>query len=126
MFDIANLDSQAIAGYKKSRNNGPAPNRNSNDGKEPEVSTFQRALVFHDTLTRFILPFCSLMRDRPNLDQPTSSAVYLVDVARFGVKQGWNLRDYAQDISKLLATVFPEVIDTVFVSPHFCGYPLSR
>jgi hypothetical protein len=44
------------------------------------------------------------------------SAVYLVDVAAFGLKQAWDLRSYAQDISKLLAMSYPEVVDTVFVS----------
>jgi hypothetical protein len=44
------------------------------------------------------------------------SAVYLVDVSSFGLKQAWDLRTYAQDISKLLAMSYPEVVDTVFVS----------
>jgi hypothetical protein len=55
------------------------------------------------------------MQDRPNPETPISSAVYLVDVASFGIKQALDVRSYAQDISKLLAISFPEVVDTVFV-----------
>jgi hypothetical protein len=123
MFDIANLDSKAMTGYKKSRNLGPASNEGVNGARILEFNAAQKALVFHGSLTRFILPLCSMMHDRLEPDEPISSAVYLVDVATFGIKQGWDLRTYAQDISKLLATCFPEVIETVFVSLPSCKSP---
>jgi hypothetical protein len=56
------------------------------------------------------------MRDRPNADTPISSAVYLVDISTLGVKQALSVRNYAQNVSSILATSFPEVLDTVFVS----------
>lgn len=81
-----------------------------------ELSAAQRAVVFHDTLLRFILPLCSTMGDRPHPERAITNAVYLVDVASLSLKQAWGLRSYAQDISNLLATTFPEVIETIFVS----------
>jgi hypothetical protein len=60
---------------------------------------------------------CSAMSDRPEPDRAVSSAVYLVDIASFTFRQAWNVKGYAQDISKLLATCYPEVVDTVYVSP---------
>jgi hypothetical protein len=115
MFDIAYLDRAAMAGYKKTCDmtiSAESPSMAGNIGP----NSVQRAFAFHDTLTRFILPLCSAMRDRPNPEMPISSAVYIVDISAFGIKQAWDLRSYAQDISKLLATSFPEVVDTVFVS----------
>jgi hypothetical protein len=41
--------------------------------------------------------------------------VYLVDVAALTVKQAWAVRNYAQDISRLLATCYPEVVERVYV-----------
>lgn len=84
--------------------------------KTTEPSQAQRAFAIHDTLVRFILPLCTAMRDRPEPEKPISAAVIIVDVATFGLKQAWNVRTYAQNVSKILATNYPEVLDTVFVS----------
>ena len=83
---------------------------------ETASNATQRAVAFHDTMTRFIFPLCSAMRDRPNPETPISGAVYLVDVSSLSLKQAMEVRNFAQDISKLLATSFPEVLHTVFVS----------
>lgn len=57
------------------------------------------------------------MRDQPEpVEVPLTSAVYLVDIVSFTFKQAWNVRAYAQDISKLLATCYPEVVARVYVS----------
>jgi hypothetical protein len=48
--------------------------------------------------------------------KPITSCGYLVDISNFGLKQAWSLKDYTQDISKLLADSYPEVIDYVLVS----------
>lgn len=69
-----------------------------------------------DYLTRFVLPMCSGLHGRPNSASPVTSAVYLVDVGTLTLKQGWGLRSYAQDVSKLLATCYPEVVERVYVS----------
>jgi hypothetical protein len=31
------------------------------------------------------------------------------------LKQVWDLRNYAQDVSRLLATNYPEVVDRIYV-----------
>jgi tRNA G46 methylase TrmB len=56
------------------------------------------------------------MKDRPEPHKPVMSAVFLVDIASFSFKQAWNVRGYAQDISKLLATCYPETVKKVYVS----------
>ena len=80
-----------------------------------EPNRAQRAFAFHDTLVRFILPLCTAMRDRPEPEKPISAAVIVVDVSSFGLKQAWNVRNYAQNISKILATSCPEVLNSVYV-----------
>ncbi|KAI1741492.1 CRAL/TRIO domain protein [Xylaria scruposa] len=76
-----------------------------------------RAVTSLDYLTRFVLPLCSAMAD-----QPVSKAVYLVDITYISLKQGWNLRGYAQSFTGLLATCYPEVVDKIYVAnapPYF-------
>lgn len=84
--------------------------------KQAGSETTKRAIVALDYLTRFVLPLCSTIDDRPDAANPVTSAVYLVDVGSLTLKQGWSLRSYAQDVSKLLATCYPEVVDRVYVS----------
>lgn len=76
----------------------------------------QMASVFHDSLVRFVLPLCTMMTDRSNSSTPISSSIYLVDASGLGLKQGWNLKTFAQEISWLLSTCYPETILKVFVS----------
>ena len=78
----------------------------------------QLASVFHDGLTRFVLPLCTMMTDRPDLSGPITSSVYLVDASRLGLKQGWALKTFAQEISWLLSTCYPETITRVYVSAY--------
>jgi hypothetical protein len=87
-----------------------------------EPTTLQRACVVHDNLVRFVLPLCSAMTDRPNPTVPVTSALYIADISELGLRQGWDLRSYAQDITKLLALCYPELLDRVFVSrPSACS-----
>ena len=101
VFDIAYLDSDALSTYGKDRNTSNAT---------------RQAILFHDYLTRFVFPLCSVVCDRPSPNPPVTSAVYLADISKLTFKQAWNVRSYAQDTSKLLATCYPEVIDRVYVS----------
>ena len=116
MFDIAYLNHKTIEEYNKTRDRG---SQSQTASQETSLNSVQRAFAFHDTLTRFIFPLCTSLPDRPDPEKPISSAVYLVNVSSFGLKQAWQLRTYAQDISRLLAISFPEVVDTVFVSDAF-------
>jgi hypothetical protein len=74
-----------------------------------------RALTFHESLTRFVIPFCSAVHARTHAGMPITGCLYLVDISGFGIRQAWNLREYTQDISRILANSFPEVIDQIFV-----------
>lgn len=106
MIDTAHLDNAAINHWRETR---ALP-----DG--PDMA--QRACVFHDTLTRFVLPLCTAMRDRPDNENPVTHSVYLVDVSSISLKQAWDLKDFAQDISWILATCYPETIKYIFVGWH--------
>jgi hypothetical protein len=102
--------------YMKTRDI-PAKRSGSTETENARLNATQRAVAFHETLTRFILPLCSVMRDRPDPDTPLPSATYIVDASSLGLRQAYDLRYYAQDISTLLSTSFPEVLKTVYVSP---------
>jgi hypothetical protein len=101
MFDISQLNSEAMATYNSTQ---MATNR------------IQHVIVFHDYLTRFVLPLCVSMPDCKAQRPSVASAVYLANASSFGVRQGWSLRGYAQEISHLLAVCYPEVIDRCYVS----------
>ena len=105
LFDIDKLDSNTVAEYQSARS--PAASMSS--------SALIRTLAFHECLTRFVLPLCSAVVERPEPAKPITSCLYLVDVSGFGMKQAWNLRNYTYDISRLLANNYPEMIDRVLV-----------
>lgn len=110
VMDIVHLDHAIVEEYAASKSmSNPADSTTASEATS-------RALAFHDYLTRFVLPLCSSMRDRPNPETPITSSIYVVDIGSFTFKQAWSLRGFAQDISHLLATCFPEVIERVYVS----------
>lgn len=76
----------------------------------------QLASVYFDIFARLVFPLCSMMTDRPNPSVAITSSIYLVDASDLGLKQGWSLRYFAQSISWLLSTCYPETIQRVFVS----------
>jgi hypothetical protein len=75
----------------------------------------QRTFAYHDSIVRFILPLCSAVQQRPEPELPILSGVYLVDASSFGLKQAWDVRAYAEEISHVLGMSFPEVVHTVYV-----------
>jgi hypothetical protein len=99
----------------------PAGKTGPNGALSAQLNSTQHAIMFHDTFTRFIFPLCSAMQDRPDPETPISSATYLVGASNFGLKQGFDLRYFVQDISTLLAASFPEILNKVYVS-----YPVIR
>ncbi|GAD96102.1 phosphatidylinositol/phosphatidylcholine transfer protein, putative [Paecilomyces variotii No. 5] len=89
--------------------------RTLEDSTQLEVARMaQRACVHHDYLTRFILSLCSVVRNRPNLSKPVRKSVYIVDASSLWLKQAWDLREFAQDISWILSTCYPETIERIF------------
>lgn len=76
----------------------------------------QRAAIHFDSLTRFVLPLCTAMSDRPDPTIPVTKSIYIVDASAISLKQAWDLRDFARDISWILSTCYPETIDRIIVS----------
>ncbi|KAJ5899074.1 hypothetical protein N7495_003818 [Penicillium taxi] len=113
MFDFAQLDKDALARWEKTRKNAGWVNSQSGGSKKPNM--LQLASVFHDSLVRFVLPLCSVMTDRPNPSVPITSSTYLLDASALGLKQGWSVRFYAQELSWLLSTCYPETVERIFV-----------
>ena len=114
MVDMAHYNQSAMAEWRKSRDMSYCTDPTVAAKGRPNMS--QRAMVFHDSLTRFVLPLCSAMSDRPNPLTPISNAVYIVDASVVCVKQAWNLKDFAQEVSWILMTCYPETIERIFVS----------
>lgn len=114
MVDMAHYDQAAMAQWKKTRDMSCCTDPTVTSTAGPNMA--QRATVFHDSLTRFVLPLCSAMDDRPNPLTPVSNAVYIVDASVVSVKQAWNLKDFAQEVSWILMTCYPETIERIFVS----------
>ncbi|PWY67089.1 CRAL/TRIO domain-containing protein [Aspergillus sclerotioniger CBS 115572] len=112
MFDIAHWDSSTIATWQKTRQI-PCNSDVASTAINPVM--IQRAAIHFDTITRFVLPLCSAMADRPDPATPITKAVYIVDASSLGIKQSWDVRDVARDISGLLTTCYPETIDRIFV-----------
>lgn len=76
----------------------------------------QRAAIHFDSLTRFVLPLCTAMGDRPDPTIPVTKSIYIVDASAISLKQAWDLQDFARDISWILSTCYPETIDRIIVS----------
>lgn len=113
VFDISALDSATMNAYKDSR----AGRRDSATVDKPSVSTtIVDSIVFHDCITRFILPLCSIMDNAEGSGTEAMGCLYLVDVSALSLKQSWTLKDYTMDISKVLANNYPEMIDSILVS----------
>ncbi|KAI1817997.1 CRAL/TRIO domain-containing protein [Poronia punctata] len=100
LFDPVRLDDSVIAHYKKA---------------STLPDTMSRAMVTFDYLPRFVIPLCSAITDRPDPETPITNLVYLADIDSISLRQGWNIRSFAQHISGLLSTCYPEVVDTIYV-----------
>ncbi|KAJ0413118.1 CRAL-TRIO domain-containing protein [Aspergillus carlsbadensis] len=117
MIDIAALSKDPMAHWRSTRT--IPSGRQDGINARYTSSMGQRALVFFDGVTRFILPLCSAVRDA----QPQScggengvlKCVAIVDAATVSLKQAWDAKDYAREISWILATCFPEVIDRIYL-----------
>ncbi|KAJ5116915.1 hypothetical protein N7456_001263 [Penicillium angulare] len=110
MFDVGRLDKPALTLWEDTRNR-----KGWSDSTKEKPSMLQIASVFHDGLIRFVLPLCTMMTDRPNPSTAITSSTYLADASGLGLKQGWSLKTFAQEISWLLATCYPETISKVLV-----------
>lgn len=115
-----NLNNAAMKSYERTRNLKSALiNEISPTTEKPIAASLngpQRALIYHDYVTRFVFPLCSrLTRKSDKKSQKTMHCIYLVNIASLTLKQVWDMRNYAQDVSRLLATNYPEVVDRIYV-----------
>lgn len=116
MFELSRLDQTAIACWEEARHSSGWTYSQSEEKPPAKPDMLQLASVFHDSLTRLVFPLCSVATDGPNPAVTITQSIYLVDASSLGLKQGWSLRLFAQNISWLLSTCYPETIKRVFVS----------
>ncbi|KAM3072138.1 hypothetical protein ACMFMG_008596 [Clarireedia jacksonii] len=110
-FDVSSLDAKFLAAYKNTQLS------KKSDSVIPGASRsdLMPVLVYHENKTRFVLPLCSAVRQKTDGGFPVTNCLYLVDISGLSLKQAWDIREYVQDTSGILANNYPEVIDKVFV-----------
>lgn len=112
IFDFGKLDSRTMNAYRQASASiyGMENKGSSEHAVSPEVL---RSFVVYDSLTRFVMPFCSGAAGGPDVVHKT---LQLVDITGIGIRQFWNMRAYVQDLARLLSGNYPEILDRVFVS----------
>ena len=81
-----------------------------------------RLFALYENLTRFVMPLCTAVPDRPYMETPISQSNNIVDISGVGLKQFWNLKQHMQDASTLATAHYPETLDRIFVSiANFLG-----
>jgi hypothetical protein len=114
---VAHLNSKTISAYEKSVSKAPTVAHNSS--KVP--TKMLRLFALYENLTRFVLPLCSAIKDRPHPETPVSQSNNIVDISGVGLKQFWNLKAHMQDASTLATAYYPETLDRIFIigAPSF-------
>ena len=110
---MAHLNSKNIANYQSSLVDDKSPPLDPNSKVPPKM---MRLFALYENLTRFILPLCSAIQDRPHPETPVSQSNNIVDISGVGLRQFWNLKSHMQDASTLATAHYPETLDRIFVS----------
>ena len=76
----------------------------------------QLLIALYENLTRFVLPLCATLTDRPHAHVPITQSSNIVDITGVGLKQFWDLKSHLQDSSGLATAHYPETLDRIFVS----------
>ncbi|KAI9800108.1 MAG: hypothetical protein M1825_004290 [Sarcosagium campestre] len=74
-----------------------------------------RLFTLYENMTRFVLPLCTSLQDRPHPDVPITQSNNIVDISGVGLKQFWDLRNHMQEASTLATAHYPETLDRIFV-----------
>lgn len=111
LFDMAYLTSNLDA-YKKSCDSLDT-SRPTPTGVPSAVTI--RSLAVYEGMVRFVLPLCSLVRERPSPETPIFQATVIADMSGVSLVQIWRIRSWFQTFSKL-ADGYPEILDRVVVS----------
>ncbi|KAL8781085.1 MAG: hypothetical protein Q9213_006167 [Squamulea squamosa] len=114
-FDVSKLDSQTMAAHRRSSLS--IPNPSSTDPKVSGVVSAEslRSFALFDSLTRFIMPLCSAIPGRTGAVEPVTKTLVLADISGLDMRQFWRLKGYIQDLNKLLAINYPEILDRVLI-----------
>ncbi|GKZ73181.1 hypothetical protein AnigIFM50267_009858 [Aspergillus niger] len=113
VLDLAHLNASTMAAWRKTRDISRHTELAATGPIIPDME--QRAAIYFDSITRFVLPLCSAMSDRPDPTTPIDKSIYIVDASVLSLKQAWDLREFARDISWILSTCYPETIDRIIV-----------
>lgn len=83
----------------------------------PDTMSMERLRSFavYEHLTRFSMPLCTAVPGRPDQKSAITKMLCIVDISGIGLKQVWSLRHYLQDLAKLFATSYPEILYRVLV-----------
>ncbi|KAL8993180.1 MAG: hypothetical protein Q9169_006536, partial [Polycauliona sp. 2 TL-2023] len=111
IFDFGKLDSKTMNAYREASASiyGMQTGNSSEHAVSAEVL---RSFVVYDSLTRFVMPFCSGAAGGPD---PVHKTLQLVDITGIGIRQVWNMRGYVQDLARLLSGNYPEILDHVLL-----------
>jgi hypothetical protein len=112
VFEVVGLDSKTISKYQESLKHDKSPPLNPKSKTEPR---WLRLFSLYESLTRFVLPLCSAVQDRPHPETPVSQSNNIVDISGVGLRQFWNLKTHMQDASTLATAHYPETLDRIFV-----------
>jgi hypothetical protein len=93
VFEVAHLNSKAISSYQSSLSSNVTPSLNKDSNVPPKML---RLFALYENLTRFVLPLCSAIQDRPHPETPISQSNNIVDISHVGLKQFWNLKSHMQ------------------------------
>jgi hypothetical protein len=125
MFNVSAIDKEGLAHWRKTRDMPKAiiPGYPADADSTVSASTWtsasppqspnmaQRAVAYFDYYSRFVLPLCSAAHGKP-----VTNCVYLIDAGPLYMRQAWDLREFARDVSWILAMCFPETIYRCYVS----------
>ncbi|KAL8689622.1 MAG: hypothetical protein Q9218_004748 [Villophora microphyllina] len=113
LYEVGKLDSKKMIAYSQATSKSKA--------KGPSPSRMLRLFALYENLTRFVMPLCSAVPDRPNPESPVDQSNNIVDISHVGLKQFWNLRSHMQDASQLATAHYPETLDRIFIigAPSF-------
>jgi len=109
------VNASTLAAHKKSSESEVASALQS---KNPDVAPvhIRRSYAIHEHLTRFVIPLCSAIPNRPNPEMPITKHIVIADITGLGISSAWKLRDWAQTLGKILAGNYPELLDQGLVS----------
>ncbi|KAG2115458.1 CRAL/TRIO domain-containing protein [Suillus clintonianus] len=83
----------------------------------PSERRYQRIVVLHEAMTRFVLPLCSHL----SAPTPISSVTTIIDLEQVSLSAMWSLRSHLQVASAMATANYPETLNTIAIvnSPSF-------